>query len=104
MAQPVRILGIDPGLRSTGWGVLDCDGNRLAYSACGVIASDAARPLSERLKQLYMGIKDVIDEWHPDEVSVETTFVNRDAAATLKLGQARGMALVVPALAGIGRF
>ena len=101
MPEMVRIVGIDPGLRRTGWGALESDGNRLAFLACGEISSDAKSPLAERLKQLHQGLSDVIEEWCPLEVSVETTFVNRDAAATLKLGQARGMALVVPALAGI---
>ena len=104
MVAPVRIVGMDPGLRNTGWGIIDSSGNRLSFKACGTVSSDAAQPLSERLRQLFVGIQEVIEEWQPDEASAETTFVNRDAAATLKLGQARGMALVVPALAGIEVF
>jgi crossover junction endodeoxyribonuclease RuvC len=97
----VRILGIDPGLRRTGWGVVTIEGTRLAFVGCGVVLSDEKRSLAERLKQLHRGLVEVIAEFRPDEAAVEETFVNKDAQATLKLGHARGVALLVPALAGI---
>ena len=101
MTRVVRILGIDPGLRHTGWGVIDTAGSRLSFVACGSLHSDGALALSERLRQLFDGLSAVLAEHRPDEAAVEETFVNRDPQGTLKLGQARGIALVVPALAGI---
>ena len=101
MARPIRILGIDPGLRRTGWGVIEADGNRLIYVACGSAQTDDKAPLCERLVTLHDALVRVIDEFRPDEAAVEATFVNKDAAATLKLGQARGIAMVVPAKAGV---
>jgi crossover junction endodeoxyribonuclease RuvC len=97
----VRIIGIDPGLRRTGWGLIVCEGTRLSHVADGVITSDQALSLAERLVQLRSALARVIAEWQPDEAAVEETFVNTDARATLKLGQARGIALLVPAEAGI---
>lgn len=97
----IRILGIDPGLRRTGWGVVACEGNRLAYVACGSVETDAKAPLAERLMVIHRSLTQIVAEMRPDEAAVEATFVNRDAAATLKLGQARGIAMVVPALAGL---
>src|SRR5262249_55943273 len=99
MARTIRILGLDPGLRRTGWGVIEADGNRLVYVACGVAETDDATPLAGRLVTLHDALVRVVDEFRPDEAAVEATFVNRDAAATLKLGQARGIAVVVPAKA-----
>lgn len=99
--EPVRILGIDPGLRKTGWGLISVHGTKLSYVACGLIQSDGDLDLALRLKQLYEGLSAIVREWAPDEVSVEETFVNKDAQATLKLGHARAMALIVPALAGL---
>jgi crossover junction endodeoxyribonuclease RuvC len=101
MGHPIRILGIDPGLRRTGWGVLDVTGNRLAFVACGSVETNDRASLAERLVVIHNGLKRVIDEFHPEEAAVEATFVNKDAAATLKLGQARGVALLVPGLAGV---
>ncbi|WP_439574461.1 crossover junction endodeoxyribonuclease RuvC [Phreatobacter sp.] len=101
MAGTIRILGLDPGLRRTGWGVIDVTGNRLAFVACGTVTSDDKAELGVRLAQLYRGITEVLTAWSPDEAAVEHTFVNKDATATLKLGQARGIAMVVPALAGL---
>jgi crossover junction endodeoxyribonuclease RuvC len=97
----VRIIGIDPGLRRTGWGLIVCEGTRLSHLADGVIVSDQALTLAERLVQLRSQLTQVISEWRPDEAAVEETFVNTDARATLKLGQARGIALLVPAEAGM---
>ena len=97
----VRIIGIDPGLRRTGWGMIVCEGSRLSHIADGVLTSDQTLSLAERLVQLRTQLAQVIAEWRPDEAAVEETFVNTDARATLKLGQARGIALLVPAEAGI---
>ncbi len=97
----VRVIGIDPGLVRTGWGIVEADGNRLAHVAAGVIASDDARPLAERLCQLHDGLDAVLERYRPDEAAVEETFVNRNARSTLKLGLARGVALLVPARAGL---
>jgi len=101
MTRPIRILGIDPGLRRTGWGVIEADGNRLVHIACGSVTSDDKAPLSERLLAIHDGLTAVVAAHHPDEAAVEATFVNKDATATLKLGQARGIALLVPARAGL---
>jgi crossover junction endodeoxyribonuclease RuvC len=98
---PIRILGIDPGLRRTGWGVVGCEGNRLAYVACGSVTTDGKASLADRLVAIHVGLSRIVDEFRPDEAAVESTFVNRDAVATLKLGQARGIALLVPAQAGL---
>jgi crossover junction endodeoxyribonuclease RuvC len=101
MGRPIRILGIDPGLRRTGWGVIDVAGNRLVFVACGSVASSDRAVLADRLVAIYDGLAQVINEFSPDEAAVEATFVNKDAGATLKLGQARGVALLIPARAGI---
>src|SRR3977135_2979602 len=101
MGQPIRILGIDPGLRRTGWGMIACEGNRLMYLACGAVESSDKVSLAERRGSIHDGLVRIVDEFRPDEAAVEATFVNRDAVATLKLGQARGIALLVPAKAGV---
>jgi crossover junction endodeoxyribonuclease RuvC len=101
MNRPIRILGIDPGLRRTGWGVLDVAGNRLSFVACGSVETNDRASLAERLVAIHDGLKRVIDEFQPEEAAVEATFVNKDATATLKLGQARGVALLVPGQAGV---
>lgn len=94
-------MGIDPGLRFSGWGVIESEGSNLRHVANGTVASDASLDLAERLLQLHTGLTDVIRSFEPDEVAVEQTFVNRDGAGTLKLGQARGIAMLVPAEAGL---
>ncbi len=98
MATTIRIIGIDPGLRSTGWGVIDTDGVRLGFVACGSVQSDERESLGVRLRQLFDGLQEVLARLAPEEAAIEQTFVNRDGSATLKLGQARGIALLVPAL------
>ena len=98
---PIRILGIDPGLRNTGWGLIECLGSRLAFLACGSVHSNDKLDLADRLRQLHEGLGEIIHLHRPDEAAVEETFVNRDPQSALKLGQARGVALVVPSLAGI---
>ena len=97
----IRILGIDPGLRRTGWGIIDMRGNDLGYVACGTVLPEDTAPLPERLRQLHAGLTEIVTLHEPDEAAVEQTFVNRDATATLKLGHARGVALLAPAQAGI---
>ena len=97
----IRLLGIDPGLRFTGWGMLEVDGNRLRHLGDGVIATDSSDSVPDRLKLLHDGLGAVMDAWRPDEAAVEETYVNRNGAATLKLGYARGVALLAPALRGI---
>jgi crossover junction endodeoxyribonuclease RuvC len=99
--QAIRILGIDPGLRRTGWGVVEVEGNRLSYVACGSLATDDQAALAVRLVTIHDGLARVVADFRPDEAAAEATFVNRDATATLKLGQARGVALLVPAKAGV---
>jgi crossover junction endodeoxyribonuclease RuvC len=101
MAAAIRIIGIDPGLRRTGWGVVETLGNSLRFVAAGTVRSDEKEALAIRLCQLHEGLTSVIREMLPDEAAVEATFVNKDAGATLKLGQARGIAMLVPALAGL---
>ncbi len=101
MSDRIRILGLDPGLRKTGWGLIVSEGTKLSYVACGVVTSDGDLSLALRLKQLHDRLMEVVTAWRPDEVAVEETFVNKDAQATLKLGHARAIALLVPALSGI---
>jgi crossover junction endodeoxyribonuclease RuvC len=97
----IRILGLDPGLRHTGWGVIDVNGNRLTHVADGTIHSDSRDDLPRRLCTLQEGIQAVIDAWSPDEAAVEETLANVNASSTLKLGMARGVALLVTARAGL---
>lgn len=97
----MRLLGLDPGLNRTGWGVIEAVANRLIYVADGVVESDAAQPLAARLAALYEGIVRVIAEFRPEEAAVEETFVNVNAQSTLKLGHARGIALLAPAQSGL---
>ena len=101
MASPIRILGIDPGLRRMGWGVVETLGNSLVFVACGTVISDDKADLASRLCQLYDGLSAIVHAHMPHEAAVEATFVNKDPVSTLKLGQARGIALLVPAQAGL---
>ncbi|MEM8577287.1 MAG: crossover junction endodeoxyribonuclease RuvC [Pseudomonadota bacterium] len=96
----MRILGIDPGLRRLGWGVIDADGPRLRHVACGTLTS-TGDDLAARLLSLHAGLTAICAAHAPDAAAVEQTFVNSDGAATLKLGQARGIALLVPAQFGL---
>jgi len=98
---PVRILGIDPGLRRTGWGVIEVDGNRLAYVGCGSVEPPENMALANRLLAIHEGLAAVLADFRPVEAAVEQTFVNKDGVATLKLGQARGVAMLAPAMFGI---
>src|SRR6202140_1006415 len=99
--HPVRILGIDPGLRRTGWGVIEIDGNRLIFVGCGSVEPPEGLPLASRLLAIHEGLAAVLGDFKPAEAAVEQTFVNKDGVATLKLGQARGVAMLAPAMFGI---
>ncbi|WP_188916278.1 crossover junction endodeoxyribonuclease RuvC [Caulobacter rhizosphaerae] len=98
---PIRILGLDPGLRRTGWGVLSVEGSRMSHVAHGVIAPDEKADFAARLLHLFEGICAVIEEHRPDEAAVEEVFLNTNAQSTLKLGHARAAALIAPARAGL---
>ena len=97
----MRLLGIDPGLRFTGWGVLEAEGNRLRHVADGVIATESTDDVPMRLKALDDALAEILARYAPAEAAVEETYVNRNGTATLKLGYARGVALLAPALAAI---
>lgn len=94
----MRILGLDPGLQHTGWGVIDAVGSRISYVGAGAVNSDSKLDLAQRLVQIHDGLREVIDLHQPDEAAVEETFVNKNPSSTLKLGLARGVSLLVPAL------
>lgn len=96
-----RLLGLDPGLRHTGWGIIDVEGSRLRYVADGTVTPAVDRSMAERLVELHDALARVIADYKPEEAAVEETFVNQNASSTLKLGLARGVALLVPALAGL---
>ncbi len=96
----MRVLGIDPGLRNLGWGIVEAHGARLTHVANGICHS-AGDDLAPRLLSLYRQLTAILQQYRPDHAAVEQTFVNKDAVATLKLGQARGIALLVPAMAGL---
>lgn len=97
----VRLLGLDPGLQHTGWGVVESTGNRLRHIADGVVSTTADLPLAERLCQIHRALNALMEIWKPDEAAVEHTYVNKNPGAALKLGQARGVVLLAPALAGL---
>jgi crossover junction endodeoxyribonuclease RuvC len=99
--RAIRIIGIDPGLRNVGWGLIEVEGSRLVYVGCGSIQTRADLSLAERLAQIHRGLTTLIEAERPDEAAVEETFVNRDPQSALKLGQARGVALAAPALLGL---
>jgi crossover junction endodeoxyribonuclease RuvC len=101
MTSTIRLLGLDPGLRCTGWGIIEKSGHHLRHLGHGVIVSNARNSLPQRLCELHDKLAQVIENWQPDSAAVEQTFVSRDGAATLKLGQARAIALLVPARAGL---
>lgn len=99
--KPLRIIGIDPGLRKTGWGVIDVQGNVLKYVASGALNINAENNLPQRLLDLYHALTEIVATYQPHEAAVEQTFVNVNPDSTLKLGHARAIALLVPALTGI---
>lgn len=96
----MRVLGIDPGLRNMGWGIVDSDGARLSHVANGVVQG-VGDSLADRLLALHQGLFKVISQFQPQTVGIEQTFVNKDGASTLKLGQARGVAMLAAAQAGL---
>jgi crossover junction endodeoxyribonuclease RuvC len=100
-AATMRLIGLDPGLRHTGWGIIETSGSRLHYVADGAIHTDGTLSLAERLVQLHDGLRQVIERYRPEAAAVEETFVNKNPTSTLKLGLARGVVLLVPALAGL---
>lgn len=97
----MRLIGLDPGLRNTGWGVIETDGARLRHVADGIVHSDGDADIATRLAQLFDAIGGLIEEFRPVEAAVEETFVNRNPESTLKLGLARGVVLLAPAKAGL---
>ena len=99
--RAIRIIGIDPGLRRTGWGVIESEGNRLTFVGCGSVEPPDDLPLASRLLAIHEGLAAVLGDYRPAEAAVEATFVNKDGVATLKLGQARGVAMLAPAMFGI---
>ena len=98
----VRIIGLDPGLRHTGWGIIEAEGTRLSYVADGAVHSVNEDDLATRLLQIHQQVLAIFDEFKPDEAAIEETFVNKDARATLKLGQARGVVMLAPVMRKIG--
>jgi crossover junction endodeoxyribonuclease RuvC len=97
----MRVLGLDPGLRRTGWGAVDLDGTRLSHVGNGAVESDERLSLAERLVQIRRGLAEVVARLAPHEAAVEETFVNKNPTTTLKLGHVRGIVLLVPAEAGL---
>ena len=100
----MRLIGLDPGLRLTGWGIVDVDGNRLRHVAHGVVRVAADQPLALRLNDLFEGVSAVIEAHRPMEAAVEETFVNANPGSTLKLGQARGVVMLAPARHSLAVF
>lgn len=96
-----RILGVDPGLQKTGWGIIESEGNSLRYIASGLIKTDPKADISVRLATLHHGLLSVLEIHKPCESAIEETFVNQNPASALKLGHARGVLLCVPALKGV---
>ena len=97
----MRLIGLDPGLRRTGWGVIEAASGRLSHVANGTVVSDGDAPLAERLMQIHTGLVEIIRLWRPAVAAVEETFVNKNPSSTLKLGQVRGVVLLAPALEGV---
>lgn len=97
----MRLIGLDPGLRNTGWGVIDAKANRLIYVADGTVSPDPKQDLANRLRDLHEGLAQVLADYAPDEAAVEETFVNKNPGTTLRLGEARGVVVLAPALAGL---
>lgn len=97
----MRILGIDPGLQKMGWGIIESQGHRLSFIACGLVKTTAKLSLPERLAQIDKGVCEIMAQFKPDQAAIEETFVNNNSASSLKLGAARGVAMVVPARLGL---
>lgn len=97
----MRILGLDPSISSTGWGIIDVNGNRLSYVADGFIATSAKAPLTQRLQTIHNELRQIIELYKPDEASIEITFLNSNPETSLKLSMARGVVFLMPALYNI---
>lgn len=97
----MRVLGIDPGLRNLGWGIVEVKGNTYTHIGCGTLSIPSSKPLAERLAHIHRALSLLIETYQPTEAAVEEVFVNMNPASTLKLGMARGVALMVPALYNI---
>jgi len=97
----MRVLGLDPGLRVTGWGIIDVDGNKLSHVGHGTVKTNSDETTAVRLLQIHEGLSAIIDSYQPETAAVEETFVSKNAATTLKLGLARGVVLLAPARAGL---
>ncbi len=97
----MRILGIDPGLQKMGWGIIESEGHRLSFVSCGLVKTTASQTLPERLTQINDALVEIVEKFNPDQAAIEETFVNNNAASSLKLGAARGVAMVVPARLGL---
>lgn len=97
----MRILGLDPSLSSTGWGIIEVVNNRLRYVADGFIKTDPKQPIYERLAIIHKSLGDVIELYKPDEAAIEQVFLNENPASTIKLGMARGVVILAPALFGL---
>jgi len=97
----VRILGLDPGLRHTGWGIIDACDNRLQFVAAGALSPDPHAAMSERLRLLFVGVQELVAAYAPRECAIEDTFVNQNPISALKLGHARAAAMLAPAMAGL---
>lgn len=97
----MRLLGLDPGLQRTGWGLVHAHGNAIRFLAAGVVTTDSAQDLALRLDALYRGLQGVLGEHRPDAAAVEETVVNKNAESSLKLGHARGVVLLAAAHAGL---
>lgn len=97
----MRLIGLDPGLRNTGWGIIDVRANRLTYVADGTVSPSTKQDLAGRLRDLHEGLAKVLVDFEPDEAAVEETFVNKNPGTTLRLGEARGVVVLAPALAGL---
>lgn len=97
----MRILGLDPSISSTGWGIIDVEGSRLSYVADGFISTSTKAPLSQRLQTIHNELKKIIEQYHPDEASIEITFLNSNPETSLKLSMARGVVFLMPSLYNI---
>lgn len=100
----MRILGLDPSLASTGWGVIEVEGNRLRYVADGVITTDSKTDMAERLADLHQRVCEIVELYRPDEAAIEEVFLNTNPHSSLKLGQARGVIMLAPAKYGLRVF
>jgi crossover junction endodeoxyribonuclease RuvC len=97
----MRILGLDPSLSSTGWGIIEVESNKMKYVADGFIKTDAKLPIAERLAIIHRTLNEVLETYHPDEAAIEQVFLNDNPTSTIKLGMARGVVILAPALYGI---